>query len=71
MDFEMLLKIIEQGSTPVIGLIAYFLWKLDRSITIFFTELRAQQESRDKKLDDIHDDLSGVIRKLAGVNGRE
>jgi len=67
MDIEMLWRIVDEGSTPVIALIAYFLWKLERTLTGFITEVRATMDSRDKKLNSIHADIGAMIRKIAGM----
>jgi hypothetical protein len=67
MDVEMLWRIIDEGSTPAIALVAYFLWKVERALTSFITEVRVQMETRDKKIHAIHKDITAVIRKLAGL----
>lgn len=70
-DLELLWRAIDEGSTPAIALIAYFLWKLDRTLTGFITEVRATMESRDTKLKSIHSDIGDMIRKLAGLRNGE
>ena len=69
MDLEMLWRIIDEGSTPAIALIAYFLWRVDKTLSTFITEVKAKQESRDSKLNSIHSDIGAMIRKLAGMGG--
>ncbi len=69
MDLEMLWRIIDEGSTPAIALIAYFLWRLDKTLGTFITEVNAKQENRDAKLNSIHSDIGAMIRKLAGMGG--
>ena len=72
MELDMLWRIIDEGSTPAIVLIAYFLWKLDRTLITFITEVNAKQESREKKLNSIHSDIGAMIRKIAGMkNGSD
>lgn len=71
MELDVLWRIIDEGSTPAIALIAYFLWKLDRTLNGFITEVRATMESRDNKLNSIHSDIGAMIRKIAGMkNGK-
>lgn len=70
MELQMLWRIIDEGSTPAILLIAYFLWNLDRTLKMFITEVNAKQSDRDAKLKSIHADIGAMIRKLAGMEGR-
>ena len=67
MELDVLWRIIDEGSTPAIVLIAYFLWKLDKTLNTFITDVNAKQESRDAKLNSIHSDIGAMIRKLAGM----
>ena len=71
MEIDVLWRIIDEGSTPAIALIAYFIWKLDRTLNGFIIEVRATMESRDKKLSLIHSDIGDMIRKLAGMKNGE
>lgn len=66
-DLEVLWRIIDEGSTPAIAAIAYFIWKLDKNLSIFITEIKALAKVRDKKLDDIAENVDGVIKRLAGI----
>jgi len=67
MELDMLLRIIDEGSTPTIIVIAYLIWKLDKTLNIFITEVNAKQQSRDEKLNSIHSDIGAMIRKIAGM----
>ena len=67
MDIEMLWRIIDEGSTPAILLIAYFLWRLDKEVSNLISVIKAQQGERDNKLNSIHGDIGAMIRKLAGL----
>ena len=71
MDIEMLWRIIDEGSTPAILLIAFFLWKLDKEIGILISEIKSQQGERDRKLNSIHADIGAMIRKLAGMGAND
>ena len=62
-------RLVDEGSTPILGLISYFLWKMDKTLGEFIIELRAEKESRDSKIHAIHFDINAIIRKLAGLNG--
>jgi len=66
-DLETLWRIIDEGSTPAIAAIAYFIWRLDKSLSLFIGEIKALAKVRDKKLDDIAENVDGVIKRLAGV----
>ena len=67
MELDMLWRIIDEGSTPAIVLIAYFLWKVDRRLETFIVEIKALAKSRDEKLKSIHSDIGAMIRKIAGM----
>ena len=67
MELDVLWRIIDEGSTPAIVLIAYFLWRLDKTLATFITEVNAKQEAREAKLNSIHSDIGAMIRKLAGM----
>ncbi len=69
LDLSTLWRAIDEGSTPAIAAIAYFLWRLDKTMTGFIGEVRATMESRDKKLSKIDSDIGAMIRKLAGLGG--
>lgn len=69
MDVDTLLKLVEGGATPALGVIAWLLWKMDKALTKFIAELRGQQTARDNKLDEMHNDIGAMIRKMAGFNG--
>lgn len=71
MELDVLWRIIDEGSTPAIVLIAYFLWKLDKTLNTFITDVNAKQKSRDEKLNSIHSDIGAMIRKLAGMKNGE
>ena len=62
-------RLVDEGSTPILGLISYFLWKMERALNEFIVELRATQTAREAKIDSIHYDIGAIIRKLAGLNG--
>jgi len=68
-DLETLWRVVDEGSTPAIAAIAYFLWRVDRTLTGFITEVRATMESRDRRLAKIDSDIGAMIRKLAGMGG--
>lgn len=67
MDLETLWRIIDEGSTPAIALIAYLIWKLERSLNEFIVEVRAKQEQRETKIEEMHNDIKAVIRRLMGA----
>jgi len=67
LDLETLWRIIDEGSTPVIAVIAFFLWKVERAFVIFVREFKASQKARNKQMDELHEDVKRVIRRLAGV----
>lgn len=76
MDLETIWRIIDEGSTPVIAVIAILLWRLEKLIGEFLAEIRARDEAsaehqkvRDSKLDKIDNDIGSMIRRLAGMNG--
>ena len=69
MELDTILKILNNGDIGVLALMGYFIWKLDREVSNLLAEIRAQQESRDAKLNSIHSDIGAMIRKLAGMNG--
>jgi len=69
-DLEVIWRIIDEGSTPAIALIAYLIWKIDKSIGLFISEIKAQHAGRDEKLDEIHGDMRAFIRKLADMDNR-
>lgn len=71
MELDVLWRIIDEGSTPAIVLIAYFLWKLDKTMNSFIIDVNAKQKSRDEKLNSIHTDIGDMIRKLAGMRNGE
>lgn len=62
-------RLLDEGSTPILGIISYFLWKIERALNEFIVEIRSQQSSRDTKIDSVHSDIGAIIRKLAGLNG--
>lgn len=66
-DLETLWRIIDEGSTPAIAAIAYFIWRLDKSLSLFIGEIKALAKVRDQKLDDIAENVDGVIKRLAGI----
>ena len=70
MELETLWRIVDEGSTPAIAAIAYFLWKMERTLNAFIIELRAEKTARDLKLNSMHSDIGAMIRKLAGLNGK-
>jgi len=70
-DIEMLWRIIDEGSTPAIAAIAYFIWRLDKSLSLFIGEIKTLAKVRDKKLDDIAENVDGVIKRLAGIENAE
>ena len=70
-DLEVLWRIIDEGSTPAIAAIAYFIWRLDKSLSLFIGEIKALAKVRDKKLDDIAENVDGVIKRLAGIEDAE
>lgn len=70
-DLEILWRIIDEGSTPAIAAIAYFIWKLDKSLSNFYTEIKALAKVRDAKLDKIDKNLTGVINRLAGIENEK
>lgn len=55
--------LLSAGPIPLLGIIAWLLYRIDQ----VQTELRVSQATRDRKLDIIHDDLRGVINRLAGI----
>lgn len=69
MDIDTIWRFIDEGSTPAIAAIAYFLWRLDVHLREFTAARQAEQESRDNILQSIKDDQQRLIRKLAGMNG--
>lgn len=64
---ETIWRIIDEGSTPAIALIAYFLWQLERTLKNFITKVDTLAEVRDAKLDAIAENIDGVIKRLAGM----
>ena len=71
MELDTVWRIIDEGSTPAIAVIAYFLWRVDRTLVSFITELRAKQQERDNKLNSIHSDIGAMIRKIAGMGNHD
>lgn len=71
MDIETLWRIVDEGSTPAIAVIAYFLWRVDKRLAEHMAEVRASQKSRDEKIGSIHDDIGAMIRRIANMNGGE
>ena len=71
MDLDTLWRIIDEGSTPAIALIAYLIWKMDKRLGEFIAEVKAEKEARNDKLDMIHSDVTSVIRNLAGLDRRQ
>lgn len=67
MELETLWRIIDEGSTPAILLIAYFLWQVDRRLNTFIVEIKALEKTRDEKLKSIHSDINSFIRRLADL----
>jgi len=67
LELETLWRIIDEGSTPVIAVIAFFLWKVERAFVIFVKEFKTAQKARNKQMDELHEDVKRVIRRLAGV----
>ena len=67
MELDVLWRIIDEGSTPAIVLIAYLIWRLDKTLNSFIVEVNAKQDSRDAKLNSIHSDIGAMIRKIAGM----
>ena len=70
MELETLWRIIDEGSTPAILLIAYFLWKVDKTLTSFVTEVRATMHSSDAKLTKISNNIDEMILKLSGLGDK-
>ena len=57
-ELELILTILEQGgATGMLVLIAYFMWKMERNLHGFTEAFKASMILRDKKLEDIHDDI--------------
>lgn len=76
MELDTIWRIIDEGSTPVIVVIAILLYRLDKSIGEFLAAVKARdeagaahQKARDEKLDTIHNDIGSMIRRIAGMNG--
>ena len=68
---EFIWRAIDEGSTPAILLIAYFLWKLDKEVGNYIAIVKAQQDGRDAKLNSIQSDINAMIRKLANMKNGE
>lgn len=59
-ELQLLLAIVETGGgTGAIVIMAYFLWRIDRNLFGFTEAFKASMTHRDKKLDDIHNDVKG------------
>lgn len=71
MELETLWRIIDEGSTPAILLIAYFLWQVDRRLNTFIVEIKALAKTRDEKLQSIHKDINSFIRRMADLEKKD
>ena len=66
-DLDTIIRIIDEGSTPVIVVLAYFMWKIWGTLKEFITEVKTLAEIRDTKIEKIHSDVTAVIKRLAGM----
>lgn len=67
LELDTLWRIIDEGSTPVIAVIAYLIWRLDKTLNAFIVKVNAKQKERDDKINSIHTDMNSFIRKLADM----
>ena len=71
MTINEILEMIGRGDIGILGLIAFFMWKMERGLTAFLAELRTERDGRNSKLDEIHGDIAAMIRHMAGLNGKD
>ena len=60
MDLATILEILNAGSNGVIVLIIYFLWKMDKKLTVFIAESEIRGEMRNQEIQQIKIKLDKV-----------